>query len=312
MVCHPPRSRQRRHDVENQKSRPLVLGFVVRKHVPSTLQPLVDQVVQCYRHHHADLRSVYVIGSVAIDEWTYGVSDIDIVGVVENEFTAQDEAPRREDLLLLDTAWPQVSFINNSTLSLAALHAEAPDPMVLGRARIIAVTGLHLWGDNIDFQMYMPSVESMAYGRAERAKILMKRYRAGTINEPIRSNPRLFARSCGKAALRVLSGITILRGAVFYASQRQTIVMVEQYVPEALSLATRALAIVDGKKNSTVRRDAGRRASGEVVLRSIPRTSLSLPPAPSKRGCFLHRDRDTFVFSIPIGAECGRVCGRGA
>ncbi|MBI5644530.1 hypothetical protein HY970_00340 [Candidatus Kaiserbacteria bacterium] len=175
-----------------------------------------------------------------------GVSDLDVVGVVEREVHPDDEATRRRELSTLGESWPQVSFINNSVLSLAALHAEKPDAMVVGRARIIAVTGLHLWGDRLDFQDYVPSVEAMAYGRAARAKILMKRYRSGIINEPFRSNPKLLARSSAKAAIRVLSGITILRGATFYTSPEQTVMMVVKYAPEAIPLVQRALAIVNG------------------------------------------------------------------
>ncbi|OHB05777.1 MAG: hypothetical protein A3A26_01630 [Candidatus Zambryskibacteria bacterium RIFCSPLOWO2_01_FULL_47_14] len=226
-----------------------MLGFKVLDEIPSILRLLADDTVACYRRHHSDLRSVYVIGSVAVGEWTKGVSDLDVVGVVERELTTEDEAPRRRELLELGKSWPQVSFINNSALSLAALHTEKPDAMVVGRARIIAVTGLHLWGDNIDFQDYVPSVETMAYGRAARAKILMKRYRSGIINEPFRSNPRLLARSSAKAAIRVLSGITILRDATFYTSPEQTVMMIATYAPEAMPLARRAFRIVNGAES---------------------------------------------------------------
>lgn len=235
--------------MSNQSPRRLELGFNVLKEIPQVLQPLASDIVACYRRHHTDLRSVFVIGSVAVGEWTENVSDFDVVGVVDREFTYEDEAGRRRELLTLGESWPQVSFINNSTLSLAALGAKKPDAMVVGRARIIAVTGLHLWGDKLDFQDYMPTVEIMAYGRAGRAKILMNRYRAGIINEPFRSNSYLLARSCAKAALRVLSGITILRGAVFYTSPQQTTMMVNKYAPEAALLAQQALAIVNGVKS---------------------------------------------------------------
>lgn len=235
--------------MSDQSPKRLTLGFKVLEEIPSILRPLAADTVACYRRHHSDLRSVYVIGSVAVGEWTEGVSDLDVVGVVERELTTKDEAPRRRELLALGKSWPQVSFINNSTLSLAVLYAEKPDAMVLGRARIIAVTGLHLWGDRLDFKGYVPTVETMAYGRAARARILMTRYRSGVINEPFRSNPRLLARSSAKAAIRVLSGITILRGAVFYASPQQTVAMVARYAPEAVPLAQRALAIVNGAES---------------------------------------------------------------
>lgn len=137
---------ERKDGVTGQPSKHLTLGFKVLKEVPDVLRPLADDVVACYRRHHPDLRSVFIIGSVAAGEWTEGVSDLDVVGVVDNRFTAEDEAPRRRELLELGKSWPQVSFINNSTLSLAALHAESPDAMTVGRARIIAVTGLFLWG----------------------------------------------------------------------------------------------------------------------------------------------------------------------
>lgn len=232
--------------VKDESSKRLKLGFQTLKEVPSFLRPLTNDVVACYRRHHADLRSVFVIGSVAVGEWTEGISDLDVVGVVDNKFTAEDEVSRRRELLELGKSWPQVSFVNNSTLSLASLYSENPDVMTVGRARIIAVTGLFLWGEEIDFKNYIPTVDVMAYGRAARAKILMERYRSGVINEPFLSNPRLLARSCAKAAIRVLSGITILRGAIFYASPHQTAAMVTKYAPEAIAIAYRALEIVDG------------------------------------------------------------------
>src|SRR3989344_8076023 len=234
--------------MSDQSPKRLTLGFKVLEEIPSILRPLAADTVACYRRHHSDLQSVYVIGSVAVGEWTEGVSDLDVVGVVDKGSTEAESARRRE-LLSLGDAWRQVSFINNSTLSLAVLHTEKPDAMVVGRARIIAVTGLHLWGDNIDFQDYVPSVETMAYGRAARAKILMKRNRAGIINEPFRSNPRLLARSSAKAAIRVLSGITILRDATFYTSPEQTVMMIATYAPEAMPLARRAFRIVNGAES---------------------------------------------------------------
>jgi predicted nucleotidyltransferase len=235
----------------DQSSRPLRLGLRILDEVPTILRLLVDDTITCYQRHYSDLRSVYVIGSVAVGEWTEGVSDLDVVGVVEHEVRPEEDAARRRELLELGRLWPQVSFINNSILSLSLLHVENPDAMILGRARIIAVTGLHIWGDRIDFREYLPSVETMAYGRANRARILMHRYRNGIINEPFRSNPRLLARSSAKAALRVLSGITILRDAVFYTSPEQTAMMVAQYAPEAMQIALRALAIVNGAQSTT-------------------------------------------------------------
>ncbi|MDP3997057.1 MAG: nucleotidyltransferase domain-containing protein [bacterium] len=232
--------------MSNQSAKRLVLGFKVLKKVPAVLRPLTDHVVACYRRHHADLQSVFVIGSVAVGEWTEGVSDVDVVGVVDHAFTTEDEDPRRHELTELGKSFPQVSFINNSTLSLEALQEKNPDAMSIDRARIIAVTGLLVSGQKLDFHDYLPTVEAMAYGRAARAKILMGRYRLGIINEPFRSNPKLLARSCAKAAIRVLSGITILRGAIFYASPHKTAAMVTRYAPEAVPLAYRALAIVDG------------------------------------------------------------------
>ncbi len=232
--------------------RKLKVGFRVSTSLPKVLQPLGAAVVESYRRHHIDLRAVFAIGSVPVQDWREGVSDFDVVGVVHNEFTAQDEIGRRTELLEMGQAWPQISFINNSALSLAALKRERPDPMVLGRARIIAVTGLQLWGDPLDFSEYEPSVETMAYGRTTRARILMNRYRAGILNEPFLSNSRLLNRSCAKAALRVLSGITILRGAIFFASSEQTVLMIEQFAPEALPLAQTALAIVNGKETETI------------------------------------------------------------
>ncbi len=100
--------------MSDQPSNPLVLGFRVLDEIPSILRPLADDTVVCYRRHHSDLRSVYVIGSVAVGEWMPGVSDLDVVGVVEGEVHPDNEAARRRELSTLGVSWPQVSFINNS------------------------------------------------------------------------------------------------------------------------------------------------------------------------------------------------------
>ena len=227
--------------------RPLVLGFEVLQELPRVLQPLANEVVSSYQQNHPDLRSIFIIGSVAIGEWIEEVSDLDVVGVMDHAFTLEDEAERRQELLILGDTYPQVSFVNNSALSLDALNAEDPDLMIVGRARIIAVCGMHLWGDKLNFQKYIPTVETMARERTARAKRLMARYRSGgVINEPFRSDPALLARSCAKAAIRALSGITILRGAAFYASSQMTVEMVQRHAPEAASIGARALDIVDG------------------------------------------------------------------
>ncbi len=237
---------RRKLPIVSSVPRKLKLGFSLHTHMPDVFVPLADQVVASYRRHHPDLRAVYAIGSVPVGDWIEGVSDLDVVGVVESEFTAADEVGRRTELLELGHAWPQISFINNSALSLAALLRDRPDPMVLGRARIIAVTGLQLWGEPMSFKAYEPSVEVMAFGRASRARILLTRYRAGNVNEPFKSNTKMLARSAAKAAMRVLSGITIMRGATFYPSSDQTEAMVREFAPEAAVLAARALAVVNG------------------------------------------------------------------
>lgn len=228
-------------------SRRLVVGFKVQDKIPTDLCPLIDEVVACYQRYHPDVRAVYAMGSVVLGEWKEGVSDLDVIGVLNEELSGAEESSRRNELQTIVVRYPQVQYVNSTTLSLDALYSRPSDIQILKLARVIAIYGLHIWGETLDFSVYYPSVETLARERAARAEIQMRNFRAGRIKEPtLRNSPRLIARSSAKAAMRVFSSITILRGAVFYEAPQKTFSMIAEFAPEALSLAQRAIAIVNG------------------------------------------------------------------
>jgi len=236
-----------------QESEPLRIGFAVNdiSIIPAPLQAIVREVVECYRFHHRDLRAVYLIGSIAIGEWQPGVSDMDIVGITDVQPDIRSENGRRQELASMDQRHSLITFVDNAVLSLRILN-DVPDQLTTGRARLIAISGVHVWGEAVDLRSYLPSVGVMARERVARAELLMRKYRAGDLIEPFLRDERLLIRSCAKAAMRVLSSIAILRGGLFYTSPRQTYLTVERLVPEGHELAQRTLVIIDGAC-STVR-----------------------------------------------------------
>jgi hypothetical protein len=74
----------------------------------------------------------------------------------------------------------------------------------------------------------------------------MIKYRSGNLIEPFRRDERLLVRSCAKAAMRALSGATLLRGSPFHSSPYRTAEEVRTRVPEGSSLADQAIAVIDG------------------------------------------------------------------
>ena len=85
----------------------------------------------------------------------------------------------------------------------------------------------------------------MAYGRTDRVAALMHKYRSGNLIEPFKKDEQLLVRSCAKAAIRVLSGITLLRGADYHSSPYRTAEAIEVFAPEAVPLACEAIERLD-------------------------------------------------------------------
>lgn len=230
---------------------PLKLGFIPgdERNVPEQLDAILAHVIASYQKHHPDLRAIYVVGSVVNGEWLSGISDLDVIGITEALPTTDSENNRREELVAFGEQVSQISFIDTTVLSLTKLRTN-PDALSLGRARIIAVSSLRIWGEVVDFSEHFPTVVEMARQRIVRAEALMRKYRSGDLIEPFRRNEQLLVRSCAKAAMRVLSSIAILRGALFYTSPFQTFETVQQFVPEALEIAQRAMTIVRGEQST--------------------------------------------------------------
>ena len=98
--------------------------------------------------------------------------------------------------------------------------------------------------DHVAKEEELPTVDDMTYGRTHRVELLMQKYRSGNLIEPFRRDQRLLTRSCAKAAMRVVSGITILRGADYYSSPYETSRLVPLYAPEAEMLTDEAMQMI--------------------------------------------------------------------
>lgn len=224
----------------------LILGYNLGEaKIPPVLIPLLDEAVECYKTWHSNLSSVFVVGSVAVGEWKKGISDLDLVGVTSNAVAEEETQSRRQNLTALGKQWDAITFIDNAVIGKDEIERRDELPDVAGHLFKLGTTGVRLWGEDIDFRPYLPPKEEVARSRTKRAENLMIKYRSGNLIEAFREDPRLLTRSCAKAAMRVLSGTTLLRGADFYASPYQTATAVNLYTPEAIPIKDQAMAVID-------------------------------------------------------------------
>lgn len=227
-----------------RRSESLRLGFVPRTEAAQVFKPLIDNVVKIYLRYHPEIRAIYLLGSISIGEHVPGLSDLDVIGIAESPADTDSDSQRRHDLTVLGTASKDVTFVDNNVLNLQDL--DEGEIGAIGKARLLSISGICVWGDPIDFSSYMPTVGTMADERTQRARALMAKYRRGDLIEPFKRDERLLIRSCAKAAMRVLSCITILRGELFYTSPEQTYTAVLRCAPEAYSIAEQAITIIRG------------------------------------------------------------------
>jgi hypothetical protein len=227
-------------------SRKLELGYTVSKsNIPSWLDPLIQDIVLCYKTHHPDLVSVYVVGSAGHGDMKKGISDIDIVGITASPASEHSDSARRAELDKTGALSEDITFIDNSLVSEYEIVRNVHDSKVRGCVFKLSTTGVCVWGREIDVNGYSQSVHDVAYGRVDRAEALMEKYRSGNLIEAFRKDDRLLARSCAKAAMRVLSSMTILRGAKFQASPYRVADEVGYWVPEAIDVKNDAMKIIN-------------------------------------------------------------------
>ncbi|HSE60857.1 MAG TPA: nucleotidyltransferase domain-containing protein, partial [Candidatus Saccharimonadales bacterium] len=219
------------------------------QYIPATLTPLLAQIINCYQEHHSNLRAVYVVGSTALGDFIPGMSDIDIIGVTDSPVSEKADLARRGDLTKLSNQWQEITFVDNAAISRQELEAAKRTPPAELQIFRLSTSAVRVWGKPGTYESMRPSVEELAYNRTWRAAGYMANYRAGIIMEAFRQEPRRHIKSCGKSAMRVLSSITILRGAPLHMSLERTAEAVEQYVPEAAHIKDKAMAII---KNPTV------------------------------------------------------------
>lgn len=222
---------------------PLVLGYEVKEsNLSPTLRPLLSEIVEVYKTHHPNLSAVYVLGSVALGNWKPGVSDVDVIGIVDGIADEQSIQARQDTLLRLGNNTNTITFIDNMLLTQDEIDT---DIHLQGHAFKLATTGLCIWGTPVSLSRDLPSIIDVATSRVQRAEALMQKYRSGNIITAFQQNPRLLTRSAAKAAMRVLSSITILRGARFQADPHQVAKDVDIYAPEAKAIKDATMQIVN-------------------------------------------------------------------
>lgn len=210
------------------------------------LMPIIDETVKSYERHHDNLTSVYIIGSAALGEWRRGISDLDVIGLSRIDISVEEDQARRDDLVRIAGDWDAVTFIDNTAISVLDMEESGRrTPAIDGHLAKLALSGVRVWGDQVDFSEHVPSLQDMTYGRTRRAEALMQKYRSGNLIEPFRNDPRLLTRSCAKAAMRVLSSMAILRGAAYHSSPYRTSEELECFVPEAAEINKRAIEIIN-------------------------------------------------------------------
>lgn len=188
------------------------------QNIPTSLDPLLAQIIQCYQKHHPDLRAIYVTGSMALGDFKPGISDIDIIGVTEKPVSEKADAARRQELTGISNQWQQITFVDNAAISRQELEATKRTPPAELQLFRLSTSAVRIWGESGDYESMRPSVQEVAYNRTWRAAGYMANYRAGIIMEAFRQDPRRHIKSCGKSAMRVLSSITLLRGAPLHMS----------------------------------------------------------------------------------------------
>lgn len=225
-----------------------IIGYSLdRVNIPEDLDPLLNEVVDSYAHCHPELTAVYVIGSVALGEYKPGISDIDVMGVTNSPNDEIANRLRQDMLGEVGKNYDYITFIDNNSATLD--NEELRSPTNRGKLSKLALTGVSIWGNSPDLSKYIPDMHDMTYGRTERAAALMQKYRSGDLIQPFRDNPRLLARSCAKAAMRVMSGMTLLRGAAYFSSPYRSAEEVDALVPEAAPLKEAAMHIINRPSN---------------------------------------------------------------
>ena len=235
-------------------SNQIKLGFTIGHHnIPRLITPLIDETIECYREYHKDLRSVYVIGSVAVGDFREGISDLDTIGITDTPSGYDTDKRRRQKQTGIGNRHNIISFVDNAVISMQELSIQ-PMPhttYAAATASKIASSGLCVWGERVISNNNLPTVDEMAFGRMQRVEQLMVKYRSGDLIEPFKNDQKLLVRSCAKASMRVVSGITLLRGADYYSSPYETARQVPVFAPEASLLSKLAMKTID-KSDITV------------------------------------------------------------
>lgn len=210
------------------------------------LKPIVEEALAVIQETVPTVESVYIVGSVAASHWQPAMSDLDVVVVVANPSVTVTEAALKQALGRVNTL-NLVTFVDCGILVRSNLTGSTPDLAARGHAFKIAMTGVLVWGSAINAQKFLPHMAQIAQEQVDRAVALMAKYRRGDIIGPFLRNEQLLARSCAKAAMRVVSAITVLRGASYSAIPHDTVAAAQQFAPEMLQVAEQAMAIILGR-----------------------------------------------------------------
>ena len=218
--------------------------------IEESLSPILERVKLAYATHHPEELSLYVIGSAVYGNFRPSVSDLDVIGIINatNNIDEDADRARKADIFTLGTEYPDIAYIDNILLAenaLLDLNLRSSADQMSGHLAKLALMGVCFSGKPIDFSPYIPSRQDMIFGRVERVKLLMDKYADGSLIEPFRQDSRLLVRSCAKAAMRVMSSITLLEGAAYHPAPSKILVDVGSKLPHLSGQAETIMRLID-------------------------------------------------------------------
>lgn len=204
------------------------------------IQPLLTTILTVYQSVHPDLLSLWVCGSVSTGNFVEGTSDVDVVGVAKNSISAEKHAKRGSLLEAIPCESYGVTFIDHTCTDINQLQQNQSDPFVARELFKLSTSGVKLWGKDATWTYEMDAVTT-AISRIDRAALLLNKYREGNLITAFQRDEKLLVRSCAKATLRVLSSITLLKGAPLQLSYVELRPQIATHAPELIDIYEKTL-----------------------------------------------------------------------
>jgi|GEM_PF-5813242 len=258
--------------------KPIVRGYQLSADfISDTNKQLLEIITDHYVSHVPNLVALYVAGSLVYGGWKEGMSDVDIVAVVtkkDNQPATENSKARLDKLAESADFASSFTYIDSSCIDLQSLRAGTQ--LDADKAAIVSYAGVCIYGTEQNFDEHLPAVDTFAHERAQRAIRLLNKYESGNIIPAFQKDSRLLSRSTAKAAMRILSSVTLLRGAPLQLDPRLVARDVTQYAPELSQLAQAILSSIDQPSHDFLEVTALVRTAYETYCRETDRTDSTL------------------------------------